>query len=364
MTYEIEKEYGNKFEIRPYGMSIDIDANEDTYSHLVYHHPKGKSETVFASTVMYPYAFIFMDDDHDSFVFHALIHYQDMPNELVRKTTENEINAMNEISLKINTMKGKLVLVNALKKVLEENIKKGIHRLEEQKCLEHLNWYIEKYKEASFDCEKLRIVPLHMNLRSDMHGVLRQFLPGDPHRHVDEIMEKSINDTYGQHNVETRDGVEIELDRFVTMTVDQFPTATVHKDKIGEKSYHDIIVEKNIGIYDLYTFVVQYFDFTTGEREYEFYSIFWDGDVPEYDESTEILDEILLPSELGYQKFVEVMSRNKTLPNGMYGKFMEGKLEHAYEVTGAYKVDIRNTVNIDFKLLNDPHANQPEPAQF
>ena len=351
-SMKMEKEYGKVYEIRPYGMKVDLNEHEDTYSNVVYH--KGKNETVFSSTLAYPYAFVFHNDDDYVFVFHALIHFDNLDNILVRESTMNGIYAMDKIALKINTMKGKKVLVKALKEVLEENMARGIYRLEEQKCIEHINWYLDKYEKASFDCAKLKILPVHMNLRSDLHGVLNQFLPGDPHKHVDAKMEENINKTFNHHNVETKDGVEIELDRFITMTVDPHPEVTVHKDKIGEKTYHEIISEKEIGIYDLYTFVIEEFDFTTGTKDYEYYNFFWDGDVEEFDESTENLDKILLSSELGFQDFVKIMSRNKFIPNGMYTKLMEEINEHTRKVVGAYKVDIRNVVDVNYGLVDEP----------
>lgn len=357
-----------KYEIRPYGGRLDCEDDEYLYSNLVLPKSKKMNEVVIGSSVIYPYAFCFLNATRsdDTFVYHALIKFDNMDNEICMN--RNEIDAMDKLAVNINTMKGKAVLVTALKNLLtaKKNYNKPKFTLEDQKCLEHCEEWLNWYKDADFDCALLRIVPLHLNVRSDEYGPFRTFMPMDCTKgyYKDEEREILIYDTPHEWNVRTKPGTEVELDGFVTMTVDMFPGLTPTEYAKQVKSVKEIITDKNIKTYDLYTFVATEYDYESGINDHAVYNIFWDGDVPEYDDTVENIDKMIIKSELGYQEFVKFMERNKFMPNRLMQVLRDNQNTHRWEITGVYKVYITEVITIDYRLVNEAISKPGVPAPF
>ncbi len=347
--------YVKKYRILPFGAREDLEDNEWVYSNLSFdkncdpHAPLGA--IVFGCPLVQPYAFCFLDSTKNgkSFVYHTLVKFDALPEEIAYE--KDEILASDKLTQEINTMNGKAVMVANLRQMLLKKQVNGDISFEGTKCIIECDKWLKKYDKADFDCDELRIIPLHMNLRTDEYNGVTAFTPIDDPHHLsrDKARDEKIFNTTHEWCVGAKKGTEIELDGLITMTVDMFPDATPTEHSKNTKTVKQILDEKNIKSYDLYTFVVRTFDPMTGTYDHEVFNIFWDGDVPEFDDSEENLDKIVNNTNVGFSTFVEIMRRNKFLPNCMSMKLEEADGNFLCDVNAAYRVYIEDTLVINYE---------------
>lgn len=350
-------DYVNKYKIMPFGAREDFEDNEWVYSNLHVdrdsHNNVPKEGVTFSCPLVQPYAFCFLDSTKNgkSFVYHTLVMFDALPEEIAYE--KDEIVASDKLTLEINTMNGKAVMVANLRQMLLKKQVNGDISFEGTKCIIECDEWLKKYDKADFDCNELRIVPLHINLRTDEYNGVTAFTPIDDPHHLsrDKARDEKIFNTTHEWCVGAKEGTEIELDKFITMTVDRFPELTPTEYAKKVKSVKEILTDKDVKSYDLYTFIIRYFDPTTGTYDHMIYDIFWDGDVPEFDDSEENLDKIVNNKNIGYSTFVEIMRRNKFLPNCMSKKFEDDDTNHLLDVNAAYRVYIDDTLVIDYENI-------------
>lgn len=355
------------YKVIPYGARKDVEDNEWVYYELGVEQDNGKPDFTFHPTALYPYAFVFLPEkgDRDAFVYHTLISFVNMDNGLI--TDDNTIEAMDKLSVNMNTMQAKAYLVENLKKELEQQLEHDPNTykddLEVKKCLKHCNKYLEDYENALFDCARLRIIPMHINGRSDIDTPVHEFTALEQDYALkNEDEKKRIRALYeGSNvwNVKTSKGAELELDGggVMNMVWDMVPDATVHRDKASEKNISQEIHEKGIKSYDLYTFVLEEeYDNLLG-AEHGVYNVFWDGDVNGYDDTLENMDSMLYEVEglEGFKNFVRFMEHNKFIPQSMIKKWREFSSENSATVVGIYRAYFRTQVKVNYEDMIKHH---------
>lgn len=349
--------YIEKYKILPFGAREDLEDNEWVYSNLRVdrdcYNNAPKEGVTFGCPLVQPYAFCFLSNKKNgkAFVYHTLVKFDYLSENIAYE--KNEIDASDKLTLELNTMNAKAVMVANLKKMLVEKQRDGKISFEGTKCITECDKWLEKYDNADFDCDELRIIPLHMNLRTDEYGACTAFTPyDDPHNlSMDSAREMAIFGKEHEWNVGQRQGYSIELDKFITMTADMTPGMTPTEHALKTKTISEILHDKNVKSYDLYTFVVRTYDPITGTYDQSIYDIFWDGDLEEFDDSQENLDKIVNNPNTGFSHFVEVMRRNKFLPNVMSQKFEEDDGNFLCDVSAAYRVYIDDTLVINYEEI-------------
>lgn len=366
--------HGIKF--APFGCRRDLEDNEWVYSNMVLDQDWHDSQNNLRHglkcgiTLLYPYAFVFLptdeDNDNDAFVYHTMILFENMNSEIVKD--KDEIMNSDRLSVNLNDLNAKKVLVDALKAKLEQKKKESMDRftLDDQKALTSANEWLEGYEESDWHCNDLRIVPMHLNLSSDDNMPLSQFTPYDDAKHLscDKDREMAIFRQEHEWNVGQAKGCEIDMVNTgpVTMTVDWLPDATVVTTSGGatdvQKNITQVIHEKGIKSYDLYTFVIKEVDLDTEYAEYSIYNIFWDGDLAEFDDTPENMDRMLydVAGSDGFNVFDDFMRRNKFLPDSMVRKFEEDRysVSTEYRVIGVYRTQfsLKDTIKINYKNVH------------
>lgn len=343
-----------RFKVIPYGAREDTEDNEWIYYDLGIDQDKNKPALTMHPTFLYPYAFVFLPKNGDgyAFVYHVLVRFDNMLSKYV--LNDNSIEAMDDLAVSVNTMKMKSVLVKHLKNELERKLEKfpSVYKndIEVKKCIKYCKKYLEDYENASFDCDRLRIVPMHINGRSDINVPVESFGIYDTHTYAgkDEKRVKALYDASHEWNVRTIKGVEIELDWVMTMTWDILSdcTATKHKNK----SITQELKEKGVTSYDLYTFVVKEENERMIGTQYSVYNVFWDGDGFLFDDSEENLDSMLYENEgiEGFRNFVKFMNHNKFLPRSMLDKWNEYASTNSATVVGVYRAYFRDCIMVDY----------------
>ena len=360
--------HGIKF--APFGCRRDVDDNEWVYSNVVLDKDWYDTQNNLRHglkcgiTLLYPYAFVFLphdeDNDNEAFVYHTMIMFESMDSEIIKD--KDEILNSDRLSVNLNNLNAKKVLVDALKAKLEEKKKERRDKftLDDQKALTSANEWLEGYECMDWHCNDLRIVPMHMNLCTGKDIPLKQFTPFDDANNLscDKDREMAIYRQEHEWNVGLAEGCEIDIvgSGPMTMTVDLIPDATPTYP--SQKNVTQIIHEKGILSYDLYTFVIKEVDLETDYSEYSVYNIFWDGDNPSYDDTVENMDRMLydVAGSEGFKVFNDFMRRNKFLPDIMAQKFEEDKdsLTHDYRVIGVYRTQfsLRDMIKISYKNIH------------
>lgn len=363
------------YEFVPFATVIDANDIKDTYSRLKLTSEKAKEVNKddggiqFRSTLAYPFAFCFYDEDTHTdkpgltYVYHALLLFSNLPDSISEE--KNSIVAMNRLTSQLNRSVNKAVLVKDLKERLDkqrqalasENKLDDEALFDDGKCIAYCEDFLASYYGPNVKLLPLDIVPLHMNINNDNTG-------------------SSPSDTYDYNHTNVKKFSSRPRDKKEEALIDALNTESAHyyanvimdkDERIEIDKYVTLYRECGEDItlsYDLYTFVVSTFDLASGTYQQQVLNIFWDGDDPSYDDTIGNIDRVidlsrsLSGSVNGFDYFVELLEHNKHINPSLYVKMKSyqadnsGGSRYKHYLTAAYRVNLRYGVQVNGRNID------------